>query len=483
MANHLEAIQIGGPVLPAKPAAVTPSKIRRRLFIDRLASRLVTLGGMVIIASILAILLVIVAEIYPFFKKPVATPAGTVTGRFDSAPLALGLDEYRELAYLVTASGVQFISTKDGTAVSTAPLAGLNGAAIVGTSALGRGGFAAGLSDGRVLPLEVKFAMSYLDGTRRIEPDVIMAEPIVVDPDGRPIKMLAYVTAPSGPIAAAVIGPQELMIITIKERKALIGPSVKQEARQRLALTLDGEITALILDGRGEDLLVGTSAGQLARIDLRDAAMPKVADTVQATGQPGIGISTVGFLIGDRTIIVGDTAGAVSSWQLLRDQRGVFRLRKIYDFAPHTGPVSVVAPSQRDKGFITADTAGTAYVHYGTTGATLLTVTSAGEGIRTVAFAPKADGFSMAKTTGQVSSWTLTNPHPEITLRSLFGKIWYEGYEQPEYVWQSTGGTDDFEAKVSLTPLIFGTLKGTFYAMLFAVPIALLSALYASQFM
>ena len=45
------------------------------------------------------------------------------------------------------------------------------------------------------------------------------------------------------------------------------------------------------------------------------------------------------------------------------------------------------------------------------------------------------------------------------------------------------GGTDDFEAKFSLTPLIFGTLKGTFYAMLFAGPIALLSALYASQFM
>jgi phosphate transport system permease protein len=50
-------------------------------------------------------------------------------------------------------------------------------------------------------------------------------------------------------------------------------------------------------------------------------------------------------------------------------------------------------------------------------------------------------------------------------------------------VWQSTGGTDDFEPKLSLTPLIYGTLKGTFYALLFAVPIALLSALYASQFM
>ena len=50
-------------------------------------------------------------------------------------------------------------------------------------------------------------------------------------------------------------------------------------------------------------------------------------------------------------------------------------------------------------------------------------------------------------------------------------------------MWQSTGGTDDFESKISLVPLIYGTLKGTFYALLIAVPIALLAALYASQFM
>jgi len=61
--------------------------------------------------------------------------------------------------------------------------------------------------------------------------------------------------------------------------------------------------------------------------------------------------------------------------------------------------------------------------------------------------------------------------------------VWYEGYSEPAWVWQSTGGTDDFEAKLSLTPLVYGTLKGTFYALLFAVPIALLAAIYVSEFM
>jgi phosphate transport system permease protein len=70
-----------------------------------------------------------------------------------------------------------------------------------------------------------------------------------------------------------------------------------------------------------------------------------------------------------------------------------------------------------------------------------------------------------------------------VTLGTLFGRVWYEGYSEPEYVWQSTGGTDDFEAKFSLTPLLYGTLKGTFYALLIAVPLALLAALYVSEFM
>jgi phosphate transport system permease protein len=49
-------------------------------------------------------------------------------------------------------------------------------------------------------------------------------------------------------------------------------------------------------------------------------------------------------------------------------------------------------------------------------------------------------------------------------------------------VWQSTGASDDFEPKLSLMPLVFGTIKGTLYAMLFAVPISVFAALYTSQF-
>jgi len=69
-----------------------------------------------------------------------------------------------------------------------------------------------------------------------------------------------------------------------------------------------------------------------------------------------------------------------------------------------------------------------------------------------------------------------------VSLRALWKKTHYESYEKPEYVWQSTGGTDDFEPKLSLVPLVFGTLKGTLFAMLFALPLAIFGAIYTSQF-
>ena len=66
---------------------------------------------------------------------------------------------------------------------------------------------------------------------------------------------------------------------------------------------------------------------------------------------------------------------------------------------------------------------------------------------------------------------------------TLFGKVWYEGYDQPAYVWQSSSGSDDVEPKLGLLPLAFGTLKGTIYALFLAVPIAIFSAICTSQFM
>ncbi|EPN15325.1 phosphate ABC transporter permease, partial [Pseudomonas syringae pv. actinidiae ICMP 18804] len=78
---------------------------------------------------------------------------------------------------------------------------------------------------------------------------------------------------------------------------------------------------------------------------------------------------------------------------------------------------------------------------------------------------------------------TLDNPHPEVSWSSLWGKVWYENYDEPKYVWQSTASNSDFEPKLSLAPLTYGTLKAAFYAMLLAAPLAVAAAIYTAYFM
>jgi phosphate transport system permease protein len=451
---------------------------------DRWASRLVVLGGIVIIASILAIFLVIAAEVYPLFRAPRALPLA-VGHAATAAPVpgaSAGVDEYREVAYVVTSSGLlEFLPLVDDRRMPSVPVPGLGSARITSTAPYGRDRYAIGTSDGRVIPLEMKFDVAF-KGARSVTPAPVFGDPGIVDPERkRPVLRLAMSTPASGQMIVAQVGPTDLVILSVAEKKALIGPSRREEARQELRATADGDVTALALDGRGDDLFVGTSRGQVLRYDLRDRSKPTLADT---RGNGGAEVTVLGFLIGDRTLVVGDAQGRVSTWQLVPSAgAGAPRLVRMHEFPAHSAAVTAFAASPRDKGFVTTDAAGGLHLNYGTSGETLLRLESPMRDVRAMVFAPKADGLLALAADGSLAHWRLENSHPEVTLRTLFGKVWYEGYAEPEYVWQSTGGTDDFETKLSLTPLVFGTLKGTLYALLVAVPVALLAALYVSEFM
>ena len=106
----------------------------------------------------------------------------------------------------------------------------------------------------------------------------------------------------------------------------------------------------------------------------------------------------------------------------------------------------------------------------------------AGVPIEAVALSPRDDAVAVVTDRG-FALLALHSPHPEATARSIFGRVWYEGNAAPAHVWQSSSATDTFEPKYGLVPLIFGTIKATVYSMLFGVPIALLAAVYTSEFL
>jgi phosphate transport system permease protein len=118
-----------------------------------------------------------------------------------------------------------------------------------------------------------------------------------------------------------------------------------------------------------------------------------------------------------------------------------------------------------------------------TSGARMVETTAdPGEPVIGLHITAKNDGL-LALTPKNLWHWDLEMGHPEATLRALFTPVWYESYEKPAHVWQSSSATDDFEPKFGLWPLVFGTLKATLYSMLFGAPIALLAAIFSSEFL
>ena len=485
MAVNLESLQAGGPGSPARPLVVSRARTARRILLDRFATRTVVLGGLVIIASILAILFVIVAEIWPLFRpaRAVAVPVAG-PGVVPVSAEAVGVDEYREIAYVVTSDGaLQFVALRVAGSYPPIPVPELGDARLTTVAEIGRGKHVLGTSDGRVIPLTVSYDVEFKDGRRVLTPRQEFGAPAILDAAAkRPIVRIAAAAPEGAPIVVAQVGDADLMVQSVVEKKALIGGVRREESVQALPRPVDGAISALAVDGRGEDLFIGTATGRIVRYDVRERSNPARAETVLvADGAP---VTVLRFLNGDRTLVAGTERGDVSTWQVIpTEDGGAPRLTAVHRFAPHGAAVVAAAVSRRDKGFVTIDRTGVAHVSYGTSGAKLLDLRAPGGDTRAVIFAPKADGIISVDGRGAIGHWELDNPHPEATLRTLFGKVWYEGYRSPAYVWQSTGGTDDFEAKFSLTPLIYGTLKGTVYALLIAVPLALLAALYVSEFM
>ncbi|MDN5942116.1 MAG: ABC transporter permease subunit, partial [Nitrospira sp.] len=454
----------------------------RRIF-DRFAQVVITMGGIAVILSIIGIFIFLVKEVAPLFFPPQGTQTGHVAGTPPPSALPqsslVGMDEYQEIIYQLTAGSdhqIGFFNGQSGAPIALdLPPALANVSVTAMARAVGTGNrFAFGTDDGRLIPVRIEFTADFEGGGRHIVPTVILGDPVQLTPGKEQIVRLAYQPTEQGVLAAAM---------TNQGRLWYAAPS---SSTAPLPLTSHGTepVTALVFDSRGETLSIGTASGNLYRYDVREGAQPSLAETIPVT-QAGAAVTALSYLIGDRSLAIGSSAGDVSVWMPVRQaqESSLTRFQQIHQFDRHPSSVTVISPSLRDKGFITGDTQGNLFVHYSTSAQTVLKLPGNQQAIRTLTFSPKADGALALTERGDLLTYAIHNPHPETTLASLFKPVWYEGYERPEHVWQSSSGADDFEAKFGLLPLIFGTLKGTLYAMLVAVPLALLGAIYTSMFM
>lgn len=188
------------------------------------------------------------------------------------------------------------------------------------------------------------------------------------------------------------------------------------------------------------------------------------------------------LLSGAYSVLVTQSDGKVSQWfDVLKD--GKRHLNQIRDFdSGNKARTAFVLPDFYRKGFFLFDDVGRVDNFYTTSDDKILSKKIA-QHAPLAAATSSNEQFLITAFQDKLSLFKVDNPHPDISFSSLWQKVWYEGYPEPEYIWQSTSASNDFEAKFSLVPIAFGTLKSALFAMIFAVPISICGAIYTAYFM
>jgi phosphate transport system permease protein len=468
-------------VSPAPSRPVQFRTTRRRLWADRAATWTVTGGGLAIIASILGILFFIVIEIYPMLRGAKIAPGAEI----DLGTMEVGAviaDEHRSHAAVLTRDGhVRVVDLESGRLVRErriVPGEEGGGGVVEARPVPGQQLLTAATGDGRVVAIPFAWEVSFDEDRRVVDATIGEAAVFEMDLEGRPVReFAARIDREGAGLAAAQLADGSLVLV---EREVTVNLFTEEvtENWSRTEAAAPETISVMVLDAERRNLYAGAASGKLYWWSLAGATPgpPQILDA------GGSGVTALSLLIGDRSLVVGLEDGSIAIWFAVRQADESFRLTRIRDFPPHPGPVRLLAPSLRDKGFLAQDDTGRLGLYYSTSRRVLWTGPSPIEEATAMFYTPKADG-AIVGGAGRLASLDIRNRHPEISFGALFGKVWYEGYEKPEYVWQSTGGTDDFEPKLSLTPLLIGTLKGTIYSLILAVPLGVLGAMYTSQFL
>ncbi|MEM8873627.1 MAG: hypothetical protein AAGD32_05145 [Planctomycetota bacterium] len=506
----------------------TPASIK---IADSVSKWVITVGGLSVIGALALILLFLASVVVPLFGSAELNP--TTVAEIDAdkaAPVAVRVDENVVSFWIIDEAGaLSTFRTQEAELIETRRISDVPVTAV----SVKRSNVAIGREDGTVLLGSVPFGVSFPAGVpdaleglnpgdtaifeggvaelipgnriRVTTPNVTFGEPVAIGKaagDPSPIKLLDYLVeddeAAGGDEALVVLREDgRLFYEKVTQKRNLMTNKVTKSLSE-FELPMDQaptgvEPVGVFMQSRGRGVYLVYEDGQTLRFDTTDPENARVVEVADLLPETDRTITAARMLIGDVTLIVGDSAGGVSGWFATNYPEGTpddemnpddLHMVQAHTFAELDAAVTAFSPSERDRQFLVGDALGNITLFYMTTSSLEGTTRLAAEGaIDLATLSPRADAALTITDTGALAAFDIANDYPGDHLAALFTPIHYEGYPGKDFQWQSGGGTDDAEPKVSFVPLIFGTLKATLYAMLFAVPIAILGAIYTSEFM
>jgi phosphate transport system permease protein len=505
------------------------------MVMERVSRVLITAGGLGTILAVSLVFLFLAQVVIPLFlgatvEEGARLPAAPAWK--ERPPERIAVDPYMTLGWAYFADGIVEVFRLDtGEVLSRHPLFPGGPLPTAVSLSSGNGSALFGFADGtvrfgrvRIAPRDVDAATlpeplrtigraefaSYAGGLLERTPEgqlrhhvleTSLEEPIRIEPPSRILKLDHALRDDDTAFVASFVALTEdgrLVTERVRGRKNMltgkVGFSTTGGEMHLPKLEGRGAARHVLLSGVGDSSYVVYEDGLAVRVDLREITEPRVAEMTDLLPEPDVRITALRFMIGKTTLVAGDSLGRVRAWFPIKPEgAGTIdgaTLAMAHEFeGGGRGGVTAIAASERSRMVAAANEGGSVRLFHLTSQQTLAEVHTPREApVSSLTLSPKDRGI--VGTDGvHILVWNILPPplsdeiHPEITLASLFLPVWYEGYAAPDHTWQSSSGTDEFEPKFGLWKLVFGTIKATFYSMLFGAPLAILAAIFTSEFL
>ncbi|MDX1589672.1 MAG: ABC transporter permease subunit [Oleiphilaceae bacterium] len=474
------------------PSREQRAKLRRkRALKDGLSRYGIGAAGISVVAALTLIFVYLFSEVVPMFKSATmepefSYPLPAVSVGDDLVHLAL--ERYEELGAVFTRSGqVSFFEVEGGDIRKAENIPGPEGATVTasGVGEASTGLVVLGYDNGQASLVRLEYTNTFPTGqTRVIEPDLeypLGEEPVTIDDQGRPLKLITAQSQGDNTYVGAVTEGGDLLLATFTAKTNMMTGETTLKKKLYELEPIEGTPQHILLNDRFRHLYVSDDRGLLHHYSIDNLNDIRLVESLRVTDQGYV--TDMDFLVGTVSVITGTSNGQVTQWFPVRDENNEYHLNRIREFGSYQGAITDISPEHYRKGFWVADSTGEVGGHHATSHSDLVREQLSDQAITQISISPRNGRLLSVDQSGEMQVTEIWNKHPETSFSSLWQKVWYEGRSEPHYVWQSSAGSDDFEPKMSLVPLSVGTLKAAFYAMLFAMPLAIMGAIYTAYFM
>mgnify|MGYP000943636103 FL=1 len=467
---------------PNKPTFHTD---RSRLFKDRFAKWGISAGGVMVLVALLLIFFYLLYVVQPIFESAKVETRNSVKLQNASEVVGLGIEEQTEVAFLLGEKGnVDFYNVEKelfGKKITTLNTELPSDVSSFASSAPFQGQYAYGLENGSVVVVAPKFLVTFPNNQRQLTPrlDYPLGDmALEVDDQGAAITKFAF----------SHYEDKTAVVALTADKRVLFSSFVGEENMFTGEVEWVVERTELDIEGRVDELLISpdttrTFVRSANQIYVYDTRYPSEVEQIQllAANEENANLVSTQLLAGANSLMLANDNGEVSQWFEVNTENGR-EFQKIRAFETSKQSKLNIFTEFYRRTFFTAGANGELGIYYTTSDAKLWQGKVSDGPIQNFAISPRSNA-ALILADDALKVIEIHNEHPEVTWSALWQEVWYEGYPEPGYIWQSTSASDDFESKFSLVPISFGTIKAAMYAMLFAVPIALSAAIYTAYFM